>query len=138
MLPVVHVRAADAGVVNGDEDVVGGGEGGDGAVFEGEGEGFVEDEGEVLGRNQIAVCCGFRSWEGRTHALSLCGRHLGRLQLYQFAESLTVSGISVLKSQLSKPKTKAKMRRKKSMKAGEKERKREREKEDEKINTKPT
>jgi hypothetical protein len=65
VLPVVHVGAADAGVVDGDEDVVGGGEGGDGAVFKGEGEGFVEDEGEVLRRNQIAVCCGFRSWERR-------------------------------------------------------------------------
>jgi hypothetical protein len=49
MLPVVHVGTADASVVDGDEDVVGGGERGDGPVAERERKGRVEDEGEVLG-----------------------------------------------------------------------------------------
>lgn len=42
--PVVHVGAADAGVFDGDEDVVGG-EGGDGTVFVGYFARFEEDEG---------------------------------------------------------------------------------------------
>jgi hypothetical protein len=46
--PVVHIAAADAGVIYGDEDVVWGLEGGFGLLFEGDIEGFVEDEGEVL------------------------------------------------------------------------------------------
>lgn len=49
MLPVVHVRAADAGYFDLDEDIVGVGEGGDRAVFVGDVEGLVEDEGGVLG-----------------------------------------------------------------------------------------
>lgn len=48
MGPVVHVGAADAGVFDIDEDVVRGVEFGDGAVFEGDVVGFLEDEGEVL------------------------------------------------------------------------------------------
>lgn len=49
VLPVVHVGAADAGVVHGDEDVVGGLQGGEGAGGEVHVMGLVEDEGEVLG-----------------------------------------------------------------------------------------
>jgi hypothetical protein len=45
----VHVGAADAGVVDGDEDIVGAREGGLGALLEGDVVGLVEDEGEVLG-----------------------------------------------------------------------------------------
>jgi hypothetical protein len=48
VLPVVHIAAADAGVFDVDEDVVRGLEGGDGAVFEFDGVGAFEDEGEVL------------------------------------------------------------------------------------------
>lgn len=48
MLPVVHVGATDAGVGDGDEDGPGVGDGGDGALFIGDVEGGVEDEGEVL------------------------------------------------------------------------------------------
>jgi hypothetical protein len=47
--PVVYIAAADAGVVYGDEDVVGGLDCGFWALFEGDVEGFVKDEGEVLG-----------------------------------------------------------------------------------------
>ena len=46
--PVVHVGAADAGVVHGDEDVVGVRELGHGPLCEGYVIGFVEDEREVL------------------------------------------------------------------------------------------
>ena len=46
--PVVHVGAADAGVVYLDEDIVGGLDGGDGLVDEGDVVGPVELEGEVL------------------------------------------------------------------------------------------
>lgn len=46
--PVVHVGAADARVVYGDEDIVGGAELGLGALSEGDIVGLVEDEGEVL------------------------------------------------------------------------------------------
>jgi hypothetical protein len=47
--PVVHVGTADAGVVDGDEDIVGAREGGLGTFLEGDVAGLVEDEGEVLG-----------------------------------------------------------------------------------------
>jgi hypothetical protein len=47
--PVVHIAAADAGVVYCDEDVVGGLDCWFWALFVGYVEGFVEDEGEVLG-----------------------------------------------------------------------------------------
>lgn len=47
--PVVDIAAADAGVVYCDEDVVGGLDRGFWALFVGDVEGFVEDEGEVLG-----------------------------------------------------------------------------------------
>ena len=48
--PVVDVAAADAGVVYGEEDIVGGGgrEDGFGLLFEGYFVGGVKDEGEVL------------------------------------------------------------------------------------------
>lgn len=49
MLPVVNVRTADSGVFNGDEDRAGVGEGGNWALFIGDLEGRVEDEGKVLG-----------------------------------------------------------------------------------------
>jgi hypothetical protein len=45
----VHVTAAYAGVVYGEEDIVGGLEGWSGLFFEDYIVGFVEDEGEVLG-----------------------------------------------------------------------------------------
>jgi hypothetical protein len=44
----VHVGTADAGVVDGDQDVVGVLDLGAGALLEGDVVGFVEDEGEVL------------------------------------------------------------------------------------------
>jgi len=44
----VHVAAADAGEFDVYDYIVGVGERGDGAVFEGYGVGFLEDEGEVL------------------------------------------------------------------------------------------
>jgi len=50
VLPVVHVRAADARVGDAYEHVVGRGEGGRGARADGDGELFLEDEGWVLGR----------------------------------------------------------------------------------------
>lgn len=55
--PVVHVGAADAGVFYIDQDFVGVGEGWDGAVFEGDGEGFLEDKGGVLchGVNRVSL-----------------------------------------------------------------------------------
>jgi hypothetical protein len=46
--PVVHITAANAGVVYGEEDIVRGLQGGFGFLFEGDGEGFVENEGKVL------------------------------------------------------------------------------------------
>ncbi|KAI6760528.1 hypothetical protein HG530_009388 [Fusarium avenaceum] len=46
--PVVHVGTADAGVVDGDEDIVGALEGGLGALLEGDIAGLVEHEGQVL------------------------------------------------------------------------------------------
>jgi hypothetical protein len=55
MLPVVHVGAADAGEGDGDEDGAGVGEGGDWALFIGDVEGGVEDEGEVLGSVRRAL-----------------------------------------------------------------------------------
>lgn len=54
MLVVVDVRAADAGVVDGDEDVMGVGELGDGVLLEGDVPWLVEEEGEVLG---LLVLC---------------------------------------------------------------------------------
>lgn len=48
VLPVVDIAAADSGIVYCNEDVEGGFEGWFGSFFEGEGERFVEDEGEVL------------------------------------------------------------------------------------------
>jgi hypothetical protein len=44
----VHVAAANAGEFDVDEDIVGVGDGGDGAVFELDGVGLFEDEGEIL------------------------------------------------------------------------------------------
>lgn len=48
VLPVVDIGAADSGVVYRDEDIVFAFQGGLGALFEGEGKRFIEDEGEVL------------------------------------------------------------------------------------------
>lgn len=48
--PVVYIAAADAGVVYGDEDIMRGFDCGFRSLFIGNVEGFVEDEGEVLGR----------------------------------------------------------------------------------------
>ena len=46
--PVVHVAAADSGELDVDDHIVRVGDGGDGAVFEGDGVGLLEHEGEVL------------------------------------------------------------------------------------------
>jgi len=55
MDPVVDVGAADAGELDVDADVVGGGELGHGTVFEPDAAGFFEDEGEVLEGRVVMV-----------------------------------------------------------------------------------
>ena len=51
VLPPVDVAAADAGVLDGDDDFVGGGDGGEGSFLEMGMIDGAEDEGEVLSMN---------------------------------------------------------------------------------------
>lgn len=60
VLPVVHVRAADAGELDADENIAAGLQLWDWTVLEGDGEGFVEDEGLVLLGIRTAVGRGGR------------------------------------------------------------------------------
>lgn len=76
--PVVHVGSANAGPFGLDEDVVGGGEGGDGAVFVGEFVDLLEDEGGVLARISLAFCehgsSSRRDWYGILNYVWFCAR----------------------------------------------------------------
>lgn len=63
--PVVDVGAADAGVVHGDEDIVGGLEGGLGDLGVADILGLVEEEGEVLGQVSDGFVVGGPGGDGR-------------------------------------------------------------------------